>query len=485
MSTFRNTSDITHPRSVVTEWYASPGAVVRLSPPWNTKVLTEPTNGLDVGSETQLLMGVQWAEGLLPGSIPVRPGTRWTAEHTQYAPGRSFTDEMKKGPLKSWTHHHEFADGGPGSTIVSDTVTYELPGGLDRKFSFGATAFEKELDRVFAFRTDQTQADLDFASFLDDVRTRAGAAAGTLTVAVAGASGMVGTQVSALLRAAGHRVLHLRRRNGFSGTIGSDEIAWDPDQHRLDPQTLVGVDAVINLAGAAIAGPFTDKHRRAVLESRLNSTETIVAAMREVADNGGPRTLVNASASGYYGHDADVVTENDGPGEDFLADVCTQWEAAALKAEDFGTRVVPVRTGLVLSSSGGLLAAQLPLYFAGAGGPLGGGDQWQPWISLEDLAQIYAFAVADPQVNGPLNAAAPHPVRQKEFAKTLASILHRPSAVPTPRQAPGLLLGKQGARELALSSAALVPRVLENRGYTFRFDQLESALRHTLGRTAH
>lgn len=483
MTTFEHNAHITHPRSAVTEWYGRAGAVVRLTPPWNSKVLTEPTHGLEVGSKTELLMGVQWAEGLLPGSIPIRPGTRWTAEHTEYVPGAGFTDEMKRGPLKSWNHRHQFTDAEQGQTMVSDTVNYELPGGLENRFKFSAHVFNKELECVFAFRTDQTQADLDFASYLDDHRESKGSGTEKLKVAIAGASGLVGTQVSALLRAAGHEVIHLKRRQGFSGTIGEGQIAWDPEQQTLDPQHLVGLDAVINLAGTGIAGPFTEKHRRAVLESRLKSTETIVAAMREVAESGGPRVLINASASGYYGHEADVVTETDGPGQDFLADVCTQWEAAARKAEDFGTRVVLVRTGLVLSSSGGLLAAQLPLYLAGAGGPLGGGEQWQPWISLEDLAQVYAFAVADPEVSGPVNAAAPHPVRQKEFAKTLASILRRPSIVPTPKQAPGLLLGKQGARELALSSAALVPQALENHGYSFRFAEIEPALRHTLGRT--
>lgn len=483
MTTFKHTALIAHPRTAVARWYGRPGAVVRLSPPWNSTVLTEPTQGLDVGSETELLMGTPWADDLLKGRVPVRLGKKWRAEHTEHVPGASFTDVMKSGPLKSWTHRHEFDDAHDHQTLVTDTVDYELPGSLERRVKIGATAFEQELSRVFAYRTAQTQADLDFGERLDALVARSGSASGKLKVAIAGASGLVGSQVSALLRAAGHEVVHLRRRQGYTGTIGDNDVAWDPTQRLLDPRKLVGLDAVINLAGAGIAGAFTRRHRRDVLESRLNSTETIVAAMREAAGIGGPKVLINASASGYYGHEAGFVTEDDGPGDDFLASVCSQWEAAALKAEEFGARVVLVRTGLVLGSAGGLLGAQLPLYLAGAGGPMGGGDQWQPWIGLDDMAQIYAFAVADSALSGPVNAAAPTPVRQKEFAKTLAAVLRRPGIVPTPKAAPSLLLGRRGAQELALSSVAMAPDALESAEYPFRFTDLESALRHTLGRT--
>lgn len=480
MTTYRHRALIDHSRSDVTSWYARPGAVVRLSPPWSTRVVSGPSDGLNVGSRTELRMGPQWADGLLPGALPVRPSVRWLAEHTDFSPGESFTDVMVRGPLSSWTHRHDFRDADAEGTEVVDTVDYELLRALRNRVLRGENRLEAELDRVFAYRTAQTRADLDFAAFL---RELPGATQAPLTIAIAGSSGLVGTEVTALLQGAGHRVIRLERRTGYSGEIGRDRIAWDPAQHRLDPANLIGVDAVINLAGAPIFGPFTAKHRRELVESRLNATETIVEAMREVADRGGPGTLVNASASGYYGHDAAEVAEDAAPGEDFLAELCVEWEKAARRAEEFGARVVTVRTGLVLSAAGGILGAQLPLYLGGAGGPLGDGSQWQPWISIDDMAQIYAFAAISPRVSGPVNAAAPNPVRQEEFARSLGEVVRRPSRIRTPRQAPQLLLGRQATEELALSSAALVPRALDDAGYVFRFPELDDALRHTLGRT--
>ncbi|MCP3425684.1 TIGR01777 family oxidoreductase [Rothia sp. AR01] len=476
MSVFRHTADIPHTREAVTGWYASPGAIQRLSPDWNSKVLQEPSDGLNPGSVTKLLMGVPWADDALPGKLPIRAGARWRAVHTEYTPGESFTDVMDRGPLRSWRHDHSFADAAGGGTTVSDKVTYELPGGLQNRIRLSARVFEGELERVFGFRTRNTRADLDFHARLRELRAE------PMTVAISGASGLVGTQLSALLRSGGHRVITLKRRTGYSGRIGADTIAWDPSQGELDARLLAGVDVVVNLSGAGIAGPFTDKHKEEVLQSRLDATGTIVRAMREAVEHDGPRTLVNASASGYYGHDAGEVDEQAGPGDDFLAEVCRRWEDAAWEAEQAGIRVAMIRTGLVMNSAGGLLAAQLPLYFAGGGGPLGGGEMWQPWISLDDLVQIYAWVAANPEVSGPVNAAAPGGVRQREFAKTLGKVIHRPAVIPTPAAAPAALLGKQGARELALSSARLVPAVLESHGYEFRFTRLEDALRHTLGK---
>jgi len=229
-------------------------------------------------------------------------------------------------------------------------------------------------------------------------------------------------------------------------------------------------------------GRFTDDHKKSILNSRLDATTTLVEAMKKAAPEGGPTTLINASASGYYGADAGAVTEESPAGDDFLADVCQRWEDAALQAEEAGIRVALIRTGLVLSARGGLLGAQLPLYLMGGGGPLNGGEMWQPWIGIDDLAQIYIWSAFNPEVSGPVNAAAPNPVKQKEFASTLAKVLRRPSIVPTPRLGPDALMGKESADQLALSSVKMEPEGLEKNGYTFRFTDLEEALRHTLGK---
>lgn len=480
MSTYTHHAVLDHPRQEVADWYAAPGAFRRLTPEFGASVLAEPSRGLAVGSEAELLLGPPWAQTFTPSQLPLRPGLRWRARHTQYAPGESFTDVMQRGPLQSWTHRHGFQTEGSG-TRVSDVVDWALPQDLQERSGSTRARVERELDRVFAYRTAQTAADLQLHA---RIRALRGPEAAPMTVVVAGASGFVGTQLCALLRSGGHRVIRLKRRTGYTGRIDAENIAWDPSQHRLDAQCLVGADAVINLAGAGIAGRFTRKHKQAVLDSRLDATHTLVAALREVADRGGPRALISASASGYYGHDAGEVTEDSPAGTDFLARVCRDWEEAAQQAEAAGIRVVLVRTGLVLGAAGGLLGAQLPLYLAGGGGPMAGGAMWQPWISLQDLIQIYAWAAADTALTGPVNAAAPHPVRQQEFARTLGRVLHRPAVVPVPAAAPAAVLGREGAQELALASVAMRPEALEPTGCVFRYPELEDALRFCLGRTA-
>ncbi|MGO1181919.1 MAG: TIGR01777 family oxidoreductase [Micrococcaceae bacterium] len=479
--TFEHAITVPHSRATVAAWHERGGVLPRLSPDWSTTVLKEPDQGLRPGSRAQLLMGPAGVASLLPSTrLAKRTGVRWQALHTEWEPGFGFTDVMESGPLRSWTHQHGFFDAEPGSTRIEDRIEYQLPASLER-IPGAATRFDAELERIMAFRSRVMRDDLDFQAEVATDRP--------LTVAITGASGLVGTQVSALLRSGGHRVITLTRRAGASRRIDEHRISWNPEQGELDADLLIGVDVVVHLAGASIAGPFTAAHRKKVLSSRVNATTTLVTALQAVADRGGPHTLVSASASGFYGHDASAHDPDTAPldetapqGDDFLAAVCRQWEQVASGAAASGVRVVTVRTGLVLSAAGGLLAAQLPLYQAGAGGPMGSGEMWQPWVSLDDLAQIYVWAAIKDDLSGPVNAVSPHPVQQREFAATLGEILHRPTILRTPKIAPALLLGAQGARELALSSARLAPAKLERSGYRFRHPDLDSALRHTLGR---
>lgn len=492
---FSHRSLLPHSRAEVAAWYARSGTVQRLAQDWSTTVLREPTRSLQPGSRTTLLLGAPWAQSLLP-QLPLglnsRAGVRWEARHTDYQPGAGFTDVMDSGPLAEWTHHHRFLDdaetsaGSQPTSFVEDEVHYRLPSALanvDRVVA-AARRMDDELERIMAFRARNTAADMDFHERLTQLP-----GFDTMTIIIAGASGLVGTQLSALLRSGGHRVITLVRRSGRSHRIDNDHISWDPVAGDLDPQLLLGADVVINLAGQPIARPFTPRHRAEVYASRMHATSTLVSALSAAVNRGGPHTLVNASASGYYGHDASPETTDAPPlaedapsGSDFLAAVCRSWENTAQRATDDGVRVVTVRTGLVMTARGGLLGAQLPLYWAGAGGPLGSGQMWQPWVSLNDLVQIYVWAAANRDLSGPINAVSPSPIQQHEFAETLADVVDRPSAVPTPGFAPSLLLGPQGSRELALSSARLAPQALLESGYTFRDTELRSALRHTLGR---
>ncbi|PYI64354.1 TIGR01777 family protein [Arthrobacter livingstonensis] len=494
MHTFRHTTALPFPRAEVFTWFTRPGALVRLTPSFLGSVLAEPGDGINPGSTATLGVGAPgglglWlgaasgtVQGLLPAGLrslnAVRPQLRWEALHTELVPGESFTDVMTSGPLTSWTHRHNFTEGPvPESTVMTDTVNYELP-----SVAAGARAvrrFEAELERMFAFRARQLSDELAFH------RHHAGS---PLTLAVTGASGLIGSQLCALLSGGGHTVVKLVRRT----PRGAGEIFWDPSTGTLDAQQLAGCDAVVHLAGHTIGGRFTAKTKDAIYRSRIQGTTLLSEKLALLASDGVARTLVCGSAIGYYGaspHDparhhgqasSRAMVESDPAGTDFLAQVCADWEAACRPAADAGVRVVNVRTGLVQSAAGGVLQRLLPLYLAGVGGPLGK-DQWQSWIGIDDIAGIFAHAVLSGSMEGPVNAVAPHPVTAEQYAHILGGVLHRPAVVKVPSVGPRLLLGREGATELALADQRASSAKVVADGYQFRHESLDAALRHILG----
>jgi uncharacterized protein (TIGR01777 family) len=297
-----------------------------------------------------------------------------------------------------------------------------------------------------------------------------------LTVAITGSSGLVGSALAPFLTSGGHRVIHLVRRPPSS----ADELHWDPE--KPDIAILEGVDAVVHLAGAPIAGRFTERHMRQVRSSRIEPTRLLA----EAAAASGVPVFVSASAIGFYGPDRgdEFLTERARSGDGFLADVVRDWEDAAESgsATESAMRTVMVRTGIVQSPRGGALRLQRPLFATGLGGPLAGGDQWISWIGIDDLLDVYLRAIVDLNLHGPINAVAPNPVRQREYASTLGHVMRRPAVIPTPGFGPRLLLGKVGEREVAAASQRVAPTALIDRGHIFRFPELESALRHLLGK---
>lgn len=472
MPVFTHESRYPHPRAEVFAWHQRPGAFVRLTPPGMATLLAGPTDGINVGSEAVLRMSHPIVAGLLP-SVPVRGhgkgpvGITWRARHTAFVEGELFVDEQVSGPFASWRHEHAFADGPAGSTVVTDTVTYELPiglpGGIDQAL------VNMQLNGMFRFREQQLR---------DDLALHAALGCEARHVAVTGASGLIGPQVAAVLGGGGHRVSRLVRRP----TGAPDEIAWDPAAGVLDPAALRGVDAVVHLAGHSIAGRFSDRHKDAVLRSRVDGTRTLVASMLAAED--GPRTLVQASGIGVYGarRPDELLTEASAPGGGFLADVVRQWEGAAQPAVDAGLRVVFLRTGIVLSEAGGALMPQVPLFSLGVGGRLTKPDAWVSWIGLDDMARAYAFAVCREDLAGPVNAVAPHPVTARDFAETLGNVLHRPSLVPTPAFGPKLLLGREGADQIIETDQRVSASTLLDAGFRFAQPSLFGALRHALMR---
>ena len=300
-----------------------------------------------------------------------------------------------------------------------------------------------------------------------------------MKIAVAGASGLIGSALLPALRADGHEVVQLVRRTPRT----TEEHRWDPHHHRIDPVVLQDVDAVVNLAGVGVGDRrWNEKHKRAVLTSRVDTTTTLsqTLAALAAADPDRPRVLVNASGVGWYGDTGDrAVDESAPPGDDFLAEVCVAWEGATRPAADAGVRVVRLRTGLVLAR-GGLLGRLLPIFRAGLGGRLGSGRQYMPWISLDDEVAAIRFLIASP-VTGPVNLCGPAPVTNAEFTAALGRVLHRPTVLVVPPPALWLALG-EFARVGVLAGQRAVPAALTDAGFRFAHTDVESALRAVLAR---
>jgi uncharacterized protein (TIGR01777 family) len=444
-------SVVDHPLDEVFAWHTRPGAMTRLIPPWQPMTVVAETTSLADG---QAILG-------LPG------GLRWVARHDPagYDPPRRFVDVLSSDGLRSlparlvarWRHTHDFedvSDGGSPRTRVHDRVEAPVP----------ATA----LRSTFVYRHRQLADDLAAH------RNATEAGGGPFVVAVTGSSGLVGSALTALLSTGGHRVVRLVRRAPRDG----GERRWDPE--RPAPDLLDGVHAVVHLAGESIAGRFTDAHRAAVRDSRIGPTRRLA----ELAGRaGGPRVFVCASAIGYYGFDRGdaPLAEESVRGDGFLADVVAEWEAATAPAAEAGLRVALVRTGIVQAARGGTLRLMRPLFTAGLGGRVGSGRQWLSWIGLDDLLDVYYRAIYDERLTGPVNAVAPSPVRNREYTKALAHVLHRPAVLPVPSLGPRILLGEQGARELAHADQRVLPVKLQAVGHRFRQPSVEEALRHQLG----
>ncbi|MFI7597603.1 TIGR01777 family oxidoreductase [Actinoplanes sp. NPDC049681] len=294
-----------------------------------------------------------------------------------------------------------------------------------------------------------------------------------MRIVMAGASGFLGTTLAERLRGGGHDVTRLVRRPAEA----PDEITWNPSAGQLDPATLVSADAVINLAGAGVGDKrWTARYKSLIRSSRVDSTGTIARAIRQLPAEDRPEVLLQSSAVGWYGDTGDrEVTEEAPAGTGFLADVCRVWEAAARPAEDAGTRVVLLRTGLPLDANGGLLKPQMPLFRLGAGAKLGGGKQWVPWIALTDWLDAAEFLLARDDLAGPVNIVGPRPVTNAALTQALGKVLHRPALLQVPGIALQVALG-EFAHE-ALRSQRVLPGVLNRAGFTFTHPDVESALR--------
>ena len=444
------------------DWHARPGALERMTPPWDRMRVERRTGGLEDGVRVTL-------------SVPVGPvRVRWVSRCRDCVRGQGFVDEQIEGPFKSWTHTHAMTEapspsGGPGS-VLEDRIAWEAPGG-----AIGAALARRlttrRLEALFRYRHDTLRADLDVHARYT-ARPR-------MTVAITGASGLLGSALTSFLTTGGHRVIRLVRR---AQRVDDPDVAlWDPERGLVDAERLPKLDAVVHLAGESIAGGrWTEARKTAIRRSRVVGTTALAESLARLAD--APAALLCASAIGFYGTREGDVTEQDGPGAGFLADVCREWEAAAAPADTRGIRVVHVRIGLVLSPAGGLMQVLLPLFKAGLGGPVGHGSQPVSWIALDDAIGAFHHALQDDRLRGPVNATAPQPVTSRELASTLGRVLRRPAIFPAPAFGVRLVMGREMAEETALGGARVLPERLLASSYAFRFRALEPALRHLLGK---
>lgn len=448
MSIMHN-SVVAAPLDEVFAWHERPGAFERLTPPWQPVKLVQESDSVEEGDA---ILGLPF-------------GLRWVARHDPggYLPPHQFVDQTVEAGIRSlpiamilpWRHRRQFEAVDAENTRATDRVTTWVG--------------SRVLRPMFRYRHRQLADDLAAHRWATQLGVK------PTTIAVTGSSGLVGSALCAFLTTGGHRVIRLVRRPAR----GPDERQWNPMSP--GPTLLEGVDAVVHLAGESIFGRFTDGHKQTIRDSRIEPTR-LLADLAARSPNG-PKTFVSASAIGFYGSDRgeESLTESSSVGDGFLAEVVSDWEGATKPAADGGVRVVTVRTGIVQAAQGGTLRLFRPLFEVGLGGPVAGGDQWFSWIDLNDLLDVYHRALFDEKLSGPVNAVAPEPVRNAEYARTLARILRRPALLPVPRFGPRLLLGTEGSEELAEANQLVEPQALQKAGHTFRHPSLEGSLRHQLG----
>ena len=298
-----------------------------------------------------------------------------------------------------------------------------------------------------------------------------------MEIAITGSSGLIGTRLQARLAELGHRPVAVVRRETRPG---ADEIRWQPDRGQIDADALEGMDGVVNLAGAGIGDKrWTEAYKRTLVDSRIDGTKLLAATLAAMSRK--PSVLLSGSAIGYYGNrGAEQLTESSSPGDDFLAGLCVDWEAAADAAASAGVRTVLLRTGIVLDPAQGALAKLLPLFKFGLGGRMGSGHQYMSWITLDDHVEAMV-ALLTSDISGPVNLTAPAPVTNREFTSALGEALGRPTLLPIPSFGPKLVVGPEMAQALLFHSQRVIPKTLLDSGHGFASSTVDEGLAAVLG----
>jgi hypothetical protein len=426
----------------------------------------------------------------------------WVADIECVAPPHLFVDTQRpfQGPFAAWRHEHRFTEASqqPETTQATDKIAYSV---LPVAFGLFATIanrlgsgiVEAKLRRLFRYRHAVLRDDMKLFSMrgkdvspMQMASPQASAAdqknAQSLNILVSGASGLVGSALVPFLCTAGHSVTQLSHSlRGSQTSEGVPSIHWDPETADLDAAKLEGFDAVIHLAGENLATQrWTPEVKARIRDSRIQGTTLLCQTLASLKNP--PKTLICASAIGYYGNQGEtLLTEVSEGATDFLGMLCRNWEKTTDIARDAGIRVVNLRIGVVLSPKGGALAKMLPPFLMGAGGPMGHGKQWMSWVAVDDVVGAIHHVLVRDAIRGPINVVAPHPERNKAFSQTLGKVLFRPAFAPIPALAMKLMFGEM-ADTLMLSSTRVSPVRLLETGYQFRYPKLEEALRHVLGK---
>ncbi len=450
------------------DWFEHEGSFRRLMPPWEVAEEVRADESLEVGSQRVFRFPA-------PGA-PFFKMT-WVAEHTGYEKPNGkkkayFADTMVKGPFWKWDHDHYLTEV-DGITTVVDDVTYSVPFGplgmlVDK--ILGGSLVTGRISSMFNAREFRLVRDMENHNKFNHFKRK--------KILVAGSSGLIGTQLVAFLDTGNHDVWKLVRRKADSN---KKEISWNPSEGKIDSSEIEGFDVVIHLGGVGIGDKRWSKKRKAAIrDSRVDSTTLLSNTLARLENK--PELFMVASAIGYYGNRGDeIVDENTSIGDDFLTEICEKWENSADSARKAGIRTIHTRTGIVMSAVGGALGKMLLPAKMGGGGPIGGGKQWMSWISMDD--QIYAMyhLMMSEDTEGAYNLTAPNPVRQKMFAKTLGKVLRRPAFAPLPGFVMRIMFGEMGVK-LTLDSQRVMPKRLQESGYEFVHEELEPALRDSLGK---
>lgn len=444
------------PVSTLFAWHERPGAFERLAPPWQRAVVRARQGGIRDGATVSLTVTAN--------GIP----TRWEIVHSGYLENARFVDTLQRGPFAHWVHEHRFEAIDAHHSRLTDTVDYALPL-APLAHPVGGRVMDGMLDRVFRYRNALLAHDLHrHAMYADRPRLR---------IAVTGATGYIGRALCHFLTTGGHTVLRIGR-----GPADAVDVVWDPARGVLDSAALHGVDAVIHLAGAPIAARWTERHKAAIVTSRVESTALLARTLAAIPRP--PRVLLSGSAIGIYGAQCgDRVLDETSPlGDDFLARTTVAWESATAPAREAGIRVVHLRTGLVVGLGGGVLAPQWPLFQLGLAGPIGRGARYMSPIALNDEVAAIHHCVMRDDIAGAVNLVVPHAVTNAEFTRQVASAIRRPAVFPAPPQAITVLFGREMAEATALASQRVRPAVLERTGFTWAWPTVREMIAFETGR---